>query len=141
MANPNKGSSAVIEVGTDGTTFAGIGGITDFSFSLTVDGIEVTDFDSDNFKEMIAGDKQASGDISLNYEDGDSGQDTLFTQILTAGSNLFWRVRPAGTGTGKKQITFKSILTDTSLSTPENDKVTLSFSYQSTGEITIADQS
>ncbi len=140
MANPIKGSVGEILFSFDGgTTYTAMGGVKSISFDYADDEIMTTDFDSNNFKERIAGDREASFSVDANYEEGDDVQDDLLAEMVD--TNLAHvRIRPQ-VGTGKLQYTMQVLLDASGFVLPENDASSFTISGKSTGAITRSTQS
>lgn len=139
MANPVKGSVGEILFSFDaGSTYTALGGVTNVDFSFTTSDIAVTDFDSNNFVERLAGDKEAAFSVDANYEEGDAVQDDLLDEIIDS-STVRVRIRPQ-VGTGKRQFTFDVVLDSSNVTLPENDKSAFKISGKSNGAITISTQ-
>jgi len=131
--------SGKLDVSTDGVTYTDIGGIKDYDLSYDGGTIDVTDFDSAGWTELLAGIRSASISLTMNYDEADAGQDKIRTGNEN-GSILYWRIRPRGDGTGLQETIFQGIITGLSESGATDGAVECSVDVATTGAPTIQNQ-
>ncbi len=133
MAITGKGGSVTFESDV-------IAELSNWSLDLSVDEVDVTSFDSDGWKEFLAGLKEWSGSFegNLKYSDPVSGskkgQKVLFdawkgsdevkTIVLEVNSEV--------------SFTGSAFLTSLSVNVPVDDKADFSSDFRGTGELTVA---
>ncbi len=114
--------------------------IADWSLDCDADDIDVTNFDSDGWKEFLAGLKEWSGSFEGNfvYDDptdgsGKKGQKTIF-EAWTSGTKVKIGLKVSDA------ISFEGdSLLKPSVETPHNEKASFSCNYQGTGKLTLPD--
>lgn len=85
------GRLARLEVSEDGgVNWIPVGGITDSTFNINVDELEVTTYDSNGHREYIPNHDDATLDMSCRWIEEDPGQATIFNKVFDKGT---FRVR------------------------------------------------
>lgn len=109
-----------------------IGELSNWSLDLGADDIEITSFDSNGWKEYLAGLKEWSGSIEGNFKSGDTTGQKAIINAWVAGTALSFEFRIDATNkfTG-------SALVKPSIETPVDDKVGFSCDIQGTGVLTV----
>lgn len=111
--------------------------IASWSLDCGADDIDVTNFDSDDWKEFLAGLKEWSGSFEGNfaYEDdaatGNKGQKAIF-QLWLDGSSATISLSVSDSISLEGDALFKP-----SIEVPVDDKVSFSCDYQGTGTLTL----
>lgn len=106
--------------------------IENWSLDLGADDIDVTTFDSNGWKEFLAGLKEWSGSMegNLNMEDA-NGQKAIFGAWLSGTAlTMDFKIGDAITLSG-------SVLVKPSLEVPVDDKASFSCDFQGTGPLTL----
>jgi predicted secreted protein len=121
--------------GKDGAVYIGankIAEMTNWSLDLGVDDVDVTNFDSDGWKEYLAGLKEWSGSTEGNFKlDDINGQKAILTAWLN-GTALGFEFRVNST------VKFSgSALVKPSIEVPVDDKASFSCDIQGTGALTL----
>lgn len=129
-----------IAVSADDVTYTDLGGLTDYDLTRT-DGetIDVTDFDSNGWKEHLVGLAGGSASFTLNWDEADAGQDIVRT-ANSARTQIYYRIRPAGDASGAVEYIWQGTITSFGISGAVDGKVELSFDVEFTGEATEQDQ-
>jgi predicted secreted protein len=106
--------------------------IGNWTLDLGADNIDVTSFDSNGWKEFLAGLKEWSGSFEGNYKNDDTnGQKAIIGAWLASQSLEITLEVTAG-------VTFKGDAFFTlSLETPVDDKASFSCDFQGTGALTV----
>jgi len=125
MAIVGKGGSVYIEANK-------IAEIANWSLDLGADDVETTNFDSNGWKEFLAGLKEWSGSIEGNFKPDDTnGQKAILNAWLNGTAlNFEFRVSDTVTFTG-------SALVKPSIEVPVDDKASFSCDIQGTGALTL----
>ncbi|MBC7340952.1 MAG: hypothetical protein H5U02_00600 [Clostridia bacterium] len=122
-------------VGTGGSVYIGtnrVMEISQWSLDLGADDIDVTSFDSQGWKEFLAGLKEWSGSIEGNYVPGDTGGQKAIIAAWLNGQTVNFEFRVSDT------VKFAgSALVKPSIETPVDDKVGFSVDIQGTGPLTV----
>lgn len=121
--------------GKDGSVYIGankVAEMTNWSLDLGVDDVETTNFDSDGWKEYLAGLKEWSGSTEGNFKPDDTnGQKAILTAWLN-GTALGFEFRVSST------VKFSgSALVKPSIEVPVDDKASFSCDIQGTGPLTL----
>jgi len=115
-----------------------IGNVT--SFSLNVDGniIDISDWDSGDWNEKLAGRKDWTMDISLNHNgEGDTGQGEAEVDMISGTRSATASFGPASPSTGDVTFSGTAILSNFALDASDSDGViTSSFSLSGNGTLT-----
>jgi len=129
MGTPVTGVGGAVKLGSN--KVADIG---NWSLDLGADHIDVTSFDSNGWKEFLAGLKEWSGSFEGNYVyDDTNGQKAIIAAWLAGQSlELALEVMPGVTFVGSAFFTL-------SIETPVDDKAAFSCDFQGTGALTIPD--
>ena len=108
-----------------------IGELSSWSLDLGADDIEITSFDSNGWKEYLAGLKEWSGSIEGNFKSGDTnGQKAIINAWISGTAlNFEFRIDATNKFTG-------SAFVKPSIETPVDDKATFSSDIQGTGALT-----
>jgi predicted secreted protein len=106
--------------------------IANWSLDLGADDIEITSFDSDGWKEYLAGLKEWSGSIEGNFvADDTTGQRAILNAWLSGGKLSFvFQINNSLAFSGDGLVT-------PSIETPVDDKVSFSCDVQGTGPLVI----
>ena len=120
-----KGKDGAIQVG--GTV---VGEVESFDIEMTVNEIDANVMGSD-WTDVCAGQKSASGSISVLTDPGDAQQ-----SALTEGETVALTLFPTGDTTGLIQITGNFMITSVGFSTSVGDLVKTSYNFRNQGEIT-----
>jgi predicted secreted protein len=106
--------------------------ISNWSLDLGADDIDITSFDSNGWKEYLAGLKEWSGSIEGNFKADDTNGQKAILQAWLAGNALTFTFEVA---TG---ITFQGqALVKPSIEVPVDDKATFSCDIQGTGPLSL----
>ncbi|MGB9613901.1 MAG: phage tail tube protein [Fervidobacterium sp.] len=106
--------------------------ISKWSLDISTDEIETTSFDSDGWKEFLTGLGEWSGSFEGNFNPSDTtGQVALLNAILNKTlSEVELHVNDTVKFSGKVKLS-------TSIETPVDDKVSVSFDFKGTGKLTV----
>ena len=121
--------------GKDGGVYIGaskIAELENWSLDMGADDVDVTSFDSEGWKEFLAGLKEWSGSAEGNYDSTDTaGQKAILTAWLNGEAvTLDLKVNSTITFSG-------SALVKPAIETPVDDKVSFSFDFQGTGALSL----
>lgn len=121
--------------GKDGSVYIGttkVAEISNWSLDLSADDIETTNFDSEGWKEYLAGLKEWSGSIEGNFKPSDTNGQKAILQAWASGTALTFNFKVNDT------VTFSgSALVKPSIEVPVDDKASFSCDIQGTGELTL----
>ncbi len=121
--------------GKDGSVYIGttkVAEISNWSLDLSADDIETTNFDSEGWKEYLAGLKEWSGSIEGNFKPSDTNGQKAILQAWASGEALTFNFKVNDT------VTFSgSALVKPSIEVPVDDKASFSCDIQGTGELTL----
>lgn len=120
-----KGKDGAIEVGG-----SAVGELESFDIEMTVNEIDANVMGSD-WTDVCAGQKSASGSISVLTDPGDAQQ-----SALTEGETVALTLFPTGDTTALIQITGNFMITSVGFSTSVGDLVKTSYNFRNQGEIT-----
>lgn len=115
-----------------------VGNLTDFSVSVDGEVINISDFDSGDWNDKLAGRKDWTMDLSLyhNPED-DTVQATLGSDMFTSGRSDTIAIKKASPSSGDVELTGTGILGNMSWDGSGADEaLTSSFSVEGNGELT-----
>jgi predicted secreted protein len=123
---------------TGGAPYTSLGSLVDATFNRTKSEIDVSDRDSLDWAEFLAGRKSATIDGVCNWDEAD----TALMALLNAwdddsGIDILWRF---DTQSGEKEWTASVIVIDFTTPSPGEDKSSVNFSLRITGEVTEATQ-
>ncbi|OPZ46816.1 MAG: Phage major tail protein 2 [Bacteroidetes bacterium ADurb.BinA104] len=121
--------------GKDGGVYSGankVAELSNWSLDLGTDTPETTNFDSNGWKEYIAGLKEWSGSAEGNWKMSDTNGQKAIQDAWRNGTtlNLEFRVNPTNKYAGSV------LITSIGIETPVDDKVTVSFEFQGTAALT-----
>lgn len=121
------GTGGAVKLGTNK-----IAEISNWSLDLGADDIDVTSFDSDGWKEYLAGLKEWSGSIEGNFDSTDTaGQKAILNAWLNGTKLSFtFEVSAGVTFTGDAYV-------KPSIEVPVDDKASFSCDIQGTGALTL----
>jgi predicted secreted protein len=106
--------------------------LSNWSLDLGADDIDTTNFDSDGWKEYLAGLKEWSGSIEGNFKPTDTNGQKAILQAWVNGTALTFTFEVSS------GITFQgSALVKPSIEVPVDDKATFSCDIQGTGPLTL----
>lgn len=109
-------------------------GIDNWAADLSADSIEVTDYQSDGWKEKIAGNKECTGTFEGNWETTqDISQDP---PGLEEGAIVTLELFVQDTTLPVQKLTFDALITNVALAVPQADKVRFTVTFESTGVVT-----
>jgi len=120
--------------GKEGVIKAGgsvISDVTAFGLETTGDVVETTAL-GESVKSFTSGTTSFSGNIDVNFNRGDTVQNTLL-----AGSQIAFILYPEGASSGDRTYTGSGIVTGMSVSNSLDSMVTKSVTFQGTGALTI----
>ena len=120
--------------GKEGVIKAGgsvISDVTGFGLETSGDVVETTAL-GESVKSFTAGTTAFSGNIDVNFNRGDSVQNTLL-----AGSQIAFILYPEGATSGDRTYTGSGIVTGMSVNNSLDSMVTKSVTFQGTGALTI----
>ncbi len=120
--------------GKEGVIKAGgsvISDVTGFGLETTGDVVETTAL-GESVKSFTSGTTSFSGNIDVNFNRGDTVQNTLL-----AGSQIAFILYPEGASSGDRTYTGSGIVTGMSVSNSLDSMVTKSVTFQGTGALTI----
>lgn len=125
MAIAGKGGS--VYIGTNK-----VAEISNFSLDLGADDIDITSFDSEGWKEFLAGLKEWSGSFEGNFVPGDTnGQKAILNAWLNGTAlELDFKVSDTVTFSGSAYV-------KPSIEVPVDDKASFSCDIQGTGALTL----
>jgi len=108
--------------------------ISTWSLDPDNDDVDTTNFDSDGWREFLAGLKQWSGSFEGNFVPGDTtGQKALFAAWVNGQPvNLVLQVEPGVRFSGQAYV-------KPSVEVPVDDKATITVDFQGTGPLTLPD--
>lgn len=127
-------NAKVAECTTLGGSYTDLGKVLSGSLSQSADVADETNNDSSGFKEGKYADEQASLDVTMKYDEANTGQ----MAVLAARASkviLYYRVRPQETGSAN-QWRFLGLITDLTVDFSTGDVEEMSLSIESTGTIT-----
>ena len=106
--------------------------ISNWSLDLGADDIEITSFDSEGWKEYLAGLKEWSGSIEGNFDSGDTTGQKAILNAWLSGEKLEFTFE-VSTG-----LAFEGdALVKPSIEVPVDDKASFSCDIQGTGALTL----
>ena len=106
--------------------------ISNWSLDLGADDIDITSFDSNGWKEYLAGLKEWSGSIEGNLKTGDTNGQKAILQAWLAGTPLTFTFEVSS------GVTFQgSALVKPSIEVPVDDKASFSCDITGTGALTL----
>lgn len=121
--------------GRGGSVYIGankVAEISNWSLDLGADDIEITSFDSQGWKEYLAGLKEWSGSIEGNFKPDDTNGQKAILQAWLDGTALNFEFRVSDT------VTFSgSAYVKPSIEVPADDKASFSCDIQGTGALTL----
>lgn len=121
------GQAGNVKIGT-----TAVAEIDNWKLNISAEMLESTDFDSDGWKEFIAGLKEWSGSFSGNWDMTDTAGQLAMQGGLIAGTLITLRLDVDGTHYYSGSAFIKS----GGIETPVGGKVTVSFDFQGTGALT-----
>ncbi len=140
MAAAETGAKSTLYIsGDDGTTWKKVGGIVKIGFNFDVSMIETTDNDSEQAKEIIPGNSEAAISCDGNYEEGDDGQDLVFTKAFVR-EKVKIIYRPKGNGATLRQLKFDAYFDKLPVESPQNSKIDFNWSAMVTGKVLVEAQ-
>lgn len=125
MAIAGKGGS--VNIGADK-----VAELANWSLDLGADDIDITSFDSDSWKEYLAGLKEWSGSFEGNFAPDDTNGQKAILQAWLDGTALEFTFKVSDT------VSFAgSAFVKPSIETPVDDKASFSCDFQGTGPLTL----
>jgi predicted secreted protein len=125
MAIAGKGGSVNIDA-------AKVAEIANWSLDLGADDIDITSFDSDGWKEFLAGLKEWSGSMEGNFKPTDAAGQKAILAAWAAGTPITFTFKVDGTTSFSGSAFVKP-----SIEVPVDDKATFSCDFQGTGALTL----
>lgn len=121
--------------GRGGSVFLGANRVSDianWSIDAAADNIDVTDFDSNGWKEFLAGLREWSGSFEGNLKPGDTNGQLALVNAWLNGTTVSLELRVDATRklTGTALVQF-------SIEMPVDDKGAFSCDFQGTGALTV----
>ena len=121
------GTGGAVKLGTDK-----IAEISNWSLDLGADDVEITSFDSNGWKEYLAGLKEWSGSIEGNLKTGDTNGQKAILQAWLAGTALTFTFEVSS------GVSFQgSAYVKPSIEVPVDDKASFSCDITGTGALTL----
>ena len=135
-----KGSSkdAVLMVNVASTPTA-FGEVKDFNLSVDKKTIDMTNMNAE-WEEVLHGSKSWSGSVTLFYDPADAVQSEIEDSILTDNTDVVFKLRPQGTGSGKKEYSGNAVVTNWDPAGSKDDSVGLTLQLKGNGALTPATQ-
>lgn len=132
MAGELNGTDVGVAIDVaDNATFVDIGGITTNSFTLNNGTIDITNKSSASWRELLGGEGLQSVDLTIECVfSTDSAFAAMKASALAKTKKAYQVARGAETLEGD------FVITSWAESAPDNDKLTVSISLQSTGAVT-----
>ena len=127
-----NGNGVTIKIGTHG-----VAGINNIAFDTALDQLDVTDFDSNGNKEYIAGLSGGTIALSGDYEPTDTNGQVAIQTAFTTKALMTGATKPVFTVNGTNGFTADALVSVLSISMTPEGKVTISFTLQLTGAISI----
>ena len=106
--------------------------IANWSLDLGADDIDVTSFDSDGWKEFLAGLKEWSGSMEGNFKPTDTTGQKAILAAWAAGTPVTFTFKVSSTVSFSGDAFVKP-----SIEVPVDDKATFSCDFQGTGALTL----
>lgn len=126
-------------ISTDGEcTWVAIGCLTDIDFNGSQEQLEATCKDDGQFKSFIPGRKEATLDFTARWDEEDAGQELMDAAFFSA-TRVAIRFRMQER-TGAKEYIAKGLITDYSMSSPNDDIAELSGTIQLSGDFSSSAQ-
>jgi predicted secreted protein len=122
-----SGFGGAVKLGTNK-----IAEVSNWSLDLGADDIDITSFDSNGWKEYLAGLKEWSGSIEGNFKPNDTNGQKAILQAWLAGNKLTFTFE-VSTGVSFQGEAFVK----PSIEVPVDDKATFSCDIQGTGALTL----
>ena len=132
-ATASKVSKLLLTVGSTPTD---LGEVRSFSIDTALGTIDVSTLATD-WKKYLVGQAGWSGSLECFYDPTDPAQADLVAKAR-AGTICTIAVQPLGVGVGKTQLSGSCYMTSMGISGATEDAVGVSFSFQGTGELTLA---
>ncbi len=126
-------------VSAAGSVFTALGGVTNVTDSQSGDAIDVTDFDSEGWREFLVGLQGKTMSLTLNYDEAEGGQDIVRTSAEN-GTIIYYKWRPRGDGVGLLETTVQAVITAIEDTSAVDSKVEMTLELQVSGKPTIAAQ-
>jgi predicted secreted protein len=124
---------SVLDVSTDDITYNEVDGINDYTFGLSRDVLETTDFkDTSGAHTRILGLQDIPVSISGDFEGGDTNGQNVIRAAFVSGATIYFRLRPDGTNGYKVQCKVSTF----EISAGVADKVEFSCELVSTSAVT-----
>jgi hypothetical protein len=99
IAAPTRGCAGIVQIATTYSgAYTAVGRLSDWSFNTTAERIDASIMGSCT-KSYVNGAAETTGTISAQW-DGDDSIQTSLRSAVTAGTALFLRIYPEGTGSG-----------------------------------------
>lgn len=114
-----------------------IAGINSIGFDTSADMLDITDFDSSCFREFIAGLKSGTVSLSGDYEPTDTNGQVVLRDAWLNGTLLTGATVISFTVDGTNGFSANAYVTSFSVNPTVEGKVTVSFSLQLTGTISV----
>jgi predicted secreted protein len=137
-----SGGEVRLFLSTDGTTYKAFAAETECSFEMNAETREVTSKDVAVFRSYVTSAKTWSVSGTMLLGDDDASQwnpDELYSKV---GDVVYLRITQVAAGattpiTGETKIEGQAILTQLSVSAPDKDNGSVSFSLNGTGSFTV----
>jgi predicted secreted protein len=108
-------------------------GIDNWAADLAADSIEVTDYQSDGWKEKIAGNKECTGTFEGNWE---TTQDiSADPPALNEGEIVSLKLELQDTSLPLQNLQFDALITNVALAVPQADKIRFTVTFESSGAV------
>lgn len=137
-----SGGEVRLFLSTDGTTYKAFASETECSFEMNAETREVTSKDVAVFRSYVTSAKtwSVSGTMLLGDDDASNwNPDELYSKV---GDTVYLRITQVAAGgvtpvTGETKIEGQAILTQLSVSAPDKDNGSVTFSLNGTGSFTV----
>ncbi|MDA8212161.1 MAG: phage tail tube protein [Clostridia bacterium] len=116
-----------------GATPAKVAEISGWSLDLGGDNIDTTNFDSNGWKEYLAGLKEWSGSAEGNFKFTDTTGQKAIYDAWAAGTSLSAEFR---LGTTSPKFSGAIFVSSVGIEDPVDDKITVTFDFQGSGALT-----
>ena len=108
-------------------------GIDSWSADLAADSVEVTDYQSDGWKEKISGNKECTGTFEGDW---DTSQDiSADPPDLNEGDIVSLKLEIQDTSLPLQNLEFDALVTNVNIAVPQADKVRFTVTFESTGPV------
>lgn len=121
--------------GKSGSVYVGankVAEISNWSLDIGADEIDITNFDSDGWKEFLAGLKEWSGNAEGNWKMSDTNGQKALQDALLGGTTVALELRLDA----NNKYAGDAFITGISIESPNDDKIPVTFDFRGTGALT-----